>query len=155
VSDKGFTRKNTLTAKLAEKTKQNLKDSYQIFSYICFLIKKNKKLALKNVFVIIFFIDYVIFYKSYPKDDYFRMSRIFRSFLFPIYSSSIERTVKAVFTSLFRVADVGIFFCLIIFVWAGVGLRIFPDETDIGYTSSQYYDRRINNFTDFSTSSNS
>ena len=72
-----------------------------------------------------------------------------------MYSGSILRFMRAIFNSFFRISDIAILLCVFIFLWAAIGTRVLPGTNDTSYTSSLYYDWRVNNFSNFEIGSNS
>lgn len=110
-------------------------------------------LIYKLVLFIIFLSDYLQYNIRYP-NHIVRYSRFIRTLTFPLFSKSTLRTLQAVYFSLKRIFDFFIFFSVIIFVYAGLGYKVFEGIEDPYYMSVDY-DPYVNNYDSYSVIANS
>ncbi len=65
-----------------------------------------------------------------------------------IYSKNTKRTLQAVFYSIKRIMDFFIFFGAVVFVYAGVGYKVFYDDQATYYVH-EFYDPYVNDYNSY------
>lgn len=73
---------------------------------------------------------------------------------FAIFSRNTKRTIQAMLGAMRRILDFFIFFSAVIFIYAGIGYRIFNDDHRT-YNSDPNYDPHISNYNSYSVIANS
>ena len=114
---------------------------------IFFLTFKEHLLLLKLILLVLFYADFIMYFKMYPVNT-FRFSRFFRTILFPLFSKPTRRTLQAVFHSIKRIFDYFIFFFSIVFLYALLGYKIFYDD-DRSYYIHPYYDSHVQDYNSY------
>lgn len=68
--------------------------------------------------------------------------------MFVCFSYSTKRAIQALFHSFNKIMDVILFFSILVFLYAGIGYKIFDGDMT-SFDENPYFDRNINDFSKF------
>ena len=64
------------------------------------------------------------------------------------FSKKTKRTLQAVFHSTKRISEFFIFFGTIVFIWAGLGYKVFEEEVR-SFETDDFYDKYVNDYSGY------